>query len=121
MKRKLIVGAVIVILAAVWIFSSLNDTLTPYISFDEAKQRDQRVQVIGSILKDDVYFDRDSLQLVFKVEDENHQQLTVVYSGSMPGNFDQAETIVCMGKYKDGRFHADELLLKCPSKYEGDS
>lgn len=121
MKKKLIVGAVIIILAAVWIFSSLNDTLTPYISFDEAKQRDQRVQVIGSILKDDIYFDRDSMQLVFKVEDENHQQLTVVYTGSMPGNFDQAETIVCMGIYRDGRFYADELLLKCPSKYEGDS
>jgi cytochrome c-type biogenesis protein CcmE len=121
MKRKLIVGAVIVILAAVWLFSSLNDTLTPYISFDEAMQRNQRVQVIGSILKDDVHYDSDSLQLVFKIEDKNHQQLTVLYAGSMPGNFDQAETVVCLGIYKDGRFHADELLLKCPSKYEGNS
>jgi cytochrome c-type biogenesis protein CcmE len=120
-RRKLIVGAVIVVIALVWLFSSLNDTLTPYISFDEAMQRDQRVQIIGSVLKDEVRYDTDSLKLVFKIENEDHQRLTVVYTGSMPGNFDQAETVVCLGIYRDGRVHADELLLKCPSKYEGGS
>jgi len=120
-KRRLIIGAVIVILAAIWLFSSLDDSLTPYISFEEAKQRGQRVQVMGSIVKEAVRYDTDSLQLIFKVEDEEHEQLTVVYAGSMPGNFDQAKSVVCRGAYRDGRFHADELLLKCPSKYQGDS
>ena len=34
-----------------------------------------------------------------------------------PGNFDQATEIVCKGQYKAGKFHASELLVKCPSKY----
>jgi cytochrome c-type biogenesis protein CcmE len=120
-KRKLIVGAVIIILAAVWLFSSLNDSLTPYVSFDQAKQREQRVQVIGSIVKETVSYNSDSLQLLFTIEDDNHEQLTVLYGGSTPGNFDQATKVVCRGVYRDGRFHADELLLKCPTKYQGES
>lgn len=121
MKRKLIVGIVIVILAAVWIFSSLNDALTPYVSFEEARTMGNRAQVIGSVDRHSVYYDRDSLQLRFDITDETDDRITVIYSGSMPGNFDQATKIVCRGLYSDGRFRADELLLKCPSKYQGDS
>jgi len=120
-KRKWIVGAVIIVLAAVWLFSSFNDSLTAYVSFDEAKSRDKRVQVIGTIVKEDVNYDSDSLRLVFRMLDDGGDDLTVVYAGSMPGNFDQATTVVCKGKYVDGRFEADELLLKCPSKYQGES
>lgn len=104
-----------------WVFSSFNDSLTAYVSFAEAKERDKRVQVIGTIVKDEVSYNSDSLQLVFRVLDEDGEDMTVVYAGSMPGNFDQAETVVCKGKYVNGRFEADELLLKCPSKYQGES
>ncbi len=121
MKRKWIIGGAIVVVAAIWLMSSFNESLTAYVSFDEAKQKDRRVQVIGSIIRDGVRYDTDSLQLVFDVENDDGQIMTVVYSGTMPGNFDQATKIVCKGKYTDGRFVADELLLKCPSRYQGES
>lgn len=121
MKKKWIAGAVIIVLAAIWVFSSFNDSLTAYVSFDQAKARDKRVQVIGTIDKNNVSYNSDSLQLVFRVVDDKGEDMTVVYSGTMPGNFDQATKVVCKGKYVDGRFEADELLLKCPSKYQGES
>jgi cytochrome c-type biogenesis protein CcmE len=120
-KRKLIAGAVVVILAAIWVFSSFIDSLTPYVSFDDARMRGSRVQVIGSIVKSSVFYDTDSLKLTFTARNEAGEEMPIVYEGSMPANFDQAPDVVCIGAFRDNRFHADELLLKCPSKYQGDS
>lgn len=121
MKRKLIAVGIIVGLAAIWLFSSLDESLTPYVSFQEAMARGHRVQVIGSVIRDAVSYDSDGLRLLFGLEDESGERLEIIYAGSMPANFDQAEKVVCIGIYRDGAFHADELLLKCPSKYQGDS
>lgn len=124
MRSKWIVGAVIIVAAAILVFTSFSRSLTPYVSFAEAKEADKRVQVIGAVVKDQVRYDADSLRLIFDLIDTEHDSgssMTVIYSGAMPGNFDQADRIVCKGQFGDGVFHADELLLKCPSKYEGES
>jgi cytochrome c-type biogenesis protein CcmE len=42
----------------------------------------------------------------------------VIYDGTKPGNFDQATSVVCVGKYETDAFYADKLLIKCPSKYQ---
>jgi len=39
----------------------------------------------------------------------------------VPGNFDQATSVVLKGKPdNDGRFVAEQMLVKCPSKYQGE-
>jgi cytochrome c-type biogenesis protein CcmE len=121
MMRKFVVGGLIVIAAAAWAFSSFNDSLTSYVSFEKAKKIERRVQVIGAVVRNDVTFDTVNMKLTFALVNDNSETMIVEYSGSMPGNFDQAEKVVCKGRYDDGRFVADELLLKCPSKYQGDS
>ena len=45
--------------------------------------------------------------------------MTVLYEGVKPGNFEEATQIVAIGSYSDGAFHANQLLVKCPSKYQG--
>jgi len=45
--------------------------------------------------------------------------MSVLYSGIKPGNFEEATEIVAVGSYRDGSFYADQLLVKCPSKYQG--
>ena len=45
--------------------------------------------------------------------------MQVKYTGTMPGNFSQASHAVCLGKYDGKVFEADQLLIKCPSKYQG--
>jgi cytochrome c-type biogenesis protein CcmE len=45
--------------------------------------------------------------------------MKVDYGGTKPGNFEQAESVVCIGVFKDGIFEAKDILVKCPSKYQG--
>jgi cytochrome c-type biogenesis protein CcmE len=60
-----------------------------------------------------------SQHLRFGLADENGTVMPVMYEGVKPGNFEEATEIVAVGKYRDGAFHADQLLVKCPSKYQG--
>ena len=61
---------------------------------------------------------KDQQYLEFKLKDSKDEVMDVVYRGVIPGNFDQATSIVAIGRYHDDRFLADQLLVKCPSKYQ---
>jgi cytochrome c-type biogenesis protein CcmE len=50
---------------------------------------------------------------------DNSGELNVAYKGSKPGNLEQASHVVAVGRYHDGRFDAEQLIVKCPSKYQG--
>ena len=91
--------------------------MTPYVSFSEARQAGRRVQVWGRIDRTQPLGpDRETGIFTFPIEDENHDRLQVLYDGVRPGNFDQATGVVVMGQYREGQFHADQMLIKCPSK-----
>ena len=51
--------------------------------------------------------------------DDEGGSLPVEYGGVKPGNFEEAVQIVAVGRYESGVFHAEQLLVKCPSKYQG--
>ena len=69
----------------------------------------------------DSRFDADKSQFTFYMVDDNKRECKVVLDGAKPNNFELATEIVAKGRYKDGYFHATEILTKCPSKYEGDA
>ena len=51
--------------------------------------------------------------------DPTRARMTVVYTGAMPDLLrDEAQAIMTGHLGEDGIFYADELLLKCPTKYE---
>jgi cytochrome c-type biogenesis protein CcmE len=52
--------------------------------------------------------------------DQDGNQMKVVYDGTIPNNFETAKSVVVTGQYKDGYFHARDILTKCPSKYENE-
>lgn len=53
------------------------------------------------------------------VTDPNSPRLNVVYKGAQPDLMqDEAQAIMTGKLDADGVFHASELLMKCPSKYE---
>jgi len=53
------------------------------------------------------------------VSDPNRSRIQVVYNGPMPDLLkDEAQAIMTGRLGEDGVFYADELLLKCPTKYE---
>ena len=117
MRSKYIVGAVIIVGFTIWAALSFKSSLTPYVSIEKAKEGGQVVQVKGERL-DNGQFNIEKNLFQFKIRDENGEVLQVEYDGAKPGNFDQASHVVCVGKYEDGKFHARELLVKCPSKYQ---
>jgi hypothetical protein len=61
---------------------------------------------------------RDEQFLEFKLKDSHDEVMPVVYRGVIPGNFDQATSVVAIGRYKSDHFEAEQLLVKCPSKYQ---
>jgi len=53
------------------------------------------------------------------VTDPTRARLTIVYNGPKPDLMrDEAQAIVTGHLGEDGVFYADELLLKCPTKYQ---
>jgi cytochrome c-type biogenesis protein CcmE len=100
----------------IWAGISFNKTLTPYVSLADAKKTQSIVQVKGKRVNDGT-FDMDKNLFIFTMEDDRGERIEVVYDGAKPGNFEQATEVVCVGQYKNGKFYAKELLVKCPSKY----
>jgi len=117
MRSKYIIGGLVIVAFTIWAGISFNSALTPYVSLAEAKQTDSVVQVKGERL-DNGNFNVENNMFTFKIRDEQGLVVEVIFDGAKPGNFDQASHIVCVGKYKAGQFHAKELLVKCPSKYQ---
>ncbi len=120
MKGKYIIGIIIIVGFIVFGAISLKKSLTPYVSFAQAKHNPETVQIIGKIVEGETYYDTLAQNLVFSLTDRNSQeQMKVIYHGVKPGNFDQAVEIVAIGNYREDAFHSDQLLVKCPSKYQG--
>jgi cytochrome c-type biogenesis protein CcmE len=99
--------------------TAFQKTLTPYLTFDEARKSRGVVQVMGALDKSSDRYDTATQELSFALLDEQGHSMPVVYRGIRPGNFRDAISIVAIGRYKNGRVEAEKLLVKCPSKYQG--
>jgi cytochrome c-type biogenesis protein CcmE len=99
--------------------TAFQKTLTPYLSFEEARKARGVVQVMGALDKESDRYDNKSEELSFDLLDPNGHRMQVVYRGVRPGNFKDAISIVAIGRFSQGRIEAEKLLVKCPSKYQG--
>ncbi len=119
-KVKTTIAVVVVVLAAIVGLSSLftEGGMISYVSFGEARAANSKVQVMGEILSSGAIYDPESGSFSFFITDETGDKMRVVYGGTKPGNFDQATSVLCIGKYENDAFHANKLLVKCPSKYQ---
>jgi cytochrome c-type biogenesis protein CcmE len=120
MRPKYIVGILIILVFIVFAAINLSKSLTPYVSLDDAKKSTKVVQVKGQRVIGSEHFDVDSKVFTFKMTDEKGEQFNVVYNGVKPANLEEAEEIVVIGRYTQGQFEADQLLVKCPSKYQAE-
>jgi cytochrome c-type biogenesis protein CcmE len=99
--------------------TAFQKTLTPYVTFEEARHARRAVQVMGALDKQSDRYDTSRQELSFELLDEKGGRIPVVYRGVKPGNFKDAISIVAIGPYRSGRIEAEKLLVKCPSKYQG--
>jgi len=115
---KLVIGLVVLAGFAVVAFLNLKNTMAPYVGFAEARAASGAVQIAGYPDHRRASFDMEQGLFLFTMKDDDGDLMKVTYAGAKPGNFDQAEKVVVVGQYQDGSLHADQILVKCPSKYE---
>ncbi len=126
MKAKYIIGGIIIVLFLVWGTSAFFKTTVRYVPIEEARHAEKIVQVMGKIDFDRVNYNAERSRLEFAIYDpeaedkKSAQRLKVIYYGVVPGNFDQATTVVLKGKSEGDDFIAEQMLVKCPSKYQGE-
>jgi len=120
MSLKATLALVLLALAVGIGVSSFKKTVTPYISFGEARRSSGLVQVNGVLADKQYVLHQDEQYLSFRLRDSNGDVMAVDYRGVIPGNFDQATSIVAIGRYRGERFEAEQLLVKCPSKYQAE-
>ncbi|MBI3005012.1 MAG: cytochrome c maturation protein CcmE [Ignavibacteriales bacterium] len=122
MKPKIVIG-VLVIMAGVILGSvSFLESNVEYMDFAAAEKSHKKVQVKGEWVKNhESRFDAEKAQFVFYMKDDNNRVEKVILEGAKPNNFELATSVVAKGVYREGYFHATDVLTKCPSKYEGDA
>jgi len=118
MKPKVLIAMVLLAVAVFFGVTSFKKTMTPYIGFTEARVASGLVQVNGVLADKDYVLKEEEQYLRFRLKDPNGDVMPVEYRGVIPGNFDQAVSIVAIGQYKGEHFEATQLLVKCPSKYQ---
>ena len=120
MKSKIILGISAIVVLIVFAGINLKKSLTPYVSLKEAKATNSVVQFKGARIEGSAHYDIDNNEFLFKLADDHGDECQVVYKGVKPANFEQATEVVAIGKYVNERFEADQLLVKCPSKYQAE-
>lgn len=141
-------GALILAAVIYLIFSSTQASAEYFMTVDEVKAEGaaavgKSLRLSGAVLGDTIQYDADSLTLTFDVahvsgdnaeieaqgglaevlfqavNDPSRQRVKVVYVGPKPDLLrGEAQAIMTGTLGDDGIFYADELLLKCPTKYE---
>ena len=120
MKKIYIVAILILAVAIVVIMMSLKNTTT-YSDFTEAgANQDKEFHIVGKLDKTQpqVYDPAvNTDEFSFYLIDNKGSTKQVVLHKSKPQDFDKSEQIVLIGKMQNDVFHANDILLKCPSKY----
>jgi len=123
-KMKFLIGGLVVVaVVVVLIATSFSSSTSDYLTIGQVKalgpDQPRSSRVAGKIVPDSVEWNTSELHLVFEIEDGTGQ-LPISYRGPKPDMLVDAVEAVVIGKYDTANqvFEADELLMKCPSKYE---
>ena len=120
MKSSYII-ALVLILVSIGIFISASADVSTYATFETAITSQSRVKIAGTLDKNktmeyDPTVDED--RFVFYMSDSDGVSNKVILQKPKPQDFERSEQIVLTGAMENGAFVADEILMKCPSKYK---
>ena len=132
MKPKYLLGLALIAAAVVFlIVTSMSANAQYFYTVEELRAKgqgmlDQNVRVSGAVVNSSTKFEvRDNQPyLEFEIADADkvgvQTPLRIVYNGPKPDLIEepQAQAIIEGHLGADGNFHDDNLLLKCPSRYE---
>jgi cytochrome c-type biogenesis protein CcmE len=146
--KFLIGGLLILAAVVYLIVSATRASAEYFMTVDELRAQGSAVEgknlrISGAVVGSSIQYDPNTLELRFEVAqvpgdqsaidaqgglaavlhaavtDPSRARLTIVYNGPKPDLMkDEAQAIITGHLGIDGVFYADELLLKCPTKYQ---
>lgn len=123
MKKLHIIALIFIAVAIAGIAISASN-YTSYEGFEKANQYEGKVyKIVGNLdLDGEMHYDPETNPNLFSfyMIDKEGVSQQVVYSDAKPQDFERSESLVVTGQSKDGVFQADQILMKCPSKYVED-
>ncbi|NTV62117.1 MAG: cytochrome c maturation protein CcmE [Oscillochloris sp.] len=114
-----IAGVGIILLAIVYGLFGFKDAFRAYTtSVNEAMSSSRSIQLAG-FLGSTGEMDAQG-RFTFMLQDSDKEMIKIISDDPRPANFEQAVSIVAIGHYDSTQqaFLADDLLVKCPSKYQ---
>ncbi len=121
MKPKLVLGIFSIVLFTSLLMYNFGNSISTYVNFEQAESRSSS-HVVGVWDSSQEYgFSRETMQFSFFMKDEDGNVRRVVYPRPKPNNFEQATQLVVIGEMRNNVFHANDMLMKCPSKYNDTS
>jgi cytochrome c-type biogenesis protein CcmE len=120
MKNKYMFGgAIIIVFLGVMVYLFTQTNVQYEASFSKVMQSGKIIKATGSWVKEKNFeVDKTNNMFTFYMKDPDGNLMKVMYHGTMPNNFESSTSLVVTGKFKDGCFHASDILTKCPSKYQ---
>ena len=127
MRNTSAISIVFISIIVIIIISTFGDAST-YVTFSKAKDVYEsgsltKFHVVGKLNKDEdnniegLMKSDDKMSFTFQMIDEDGMKEKVFYGEPMPPDFLLSEQVVVIGGYENNTFVADDILLKCPSKY----
>ena len=127
MKNTSAISIVFISIIVIIIISTFGDAST-YVTFSKAKDVYEsgsltKFHVVGKLNKDEdnniqgLMKSDDKMSFTFQMIDEDGMKEKVFYGEPMHPDFLLSEQVVVIGGYENNTFVADDILLKCPSKY----
>jgi cytochrome c-type biogenesis protein CcmE len=126
LNRKLLIAAAVLTLAVGFlIYNAIDGSAAFYMTVSELEAEGstldgQQVRVGGDVVDGSIVRGDIGEEIRFEVTD-GISSIPMVYDGDIPDIFaDDAEVIATGTMGADGVFVAEELLTKCPSRFEAD-
>ena len=129
--KPLHLALLLLIAVGIGVIISTSGDASSYVCFREAcdlakEGDDDKVHVVGKLPKSPqgqilgMVYDpvTDPNYFSFRLLDEKNEEQEVLYFNPMPADFERSEKIVVVGGMQKGKFVADKILMKCPSKYQ---
>ena len=120
MSKVRIIGIIVLIIAIAIVIITVYDADTYSDFADAAKHKGKTVQIIGKLDRQKkITYDStlNNLSLRFTMIDKKNNSEDVIYYGTKPRDFERLDEVVVTGHMNDSVFVAEDMLLKCPSKY----
>lgn len=117
MKLGVLASIFVAIAAVVGLGFVFVQNASPYLTISQLSESSQGVHVVGKLVPGSLQQNAMKREVKFQLKDDTGV-MNVVYTGPALSNLEHATQVVVIGSKNANGFHSEQMLVKCPSKYE---